>query len=407
MSNNDKLHTLFFKAVSEDNVKLASLVLDKGLDVNIFSSKNLTALYMACFAGSLDMVEMLIYKGSQVDLSNHIGVSPLMMAAFNDNHSCVESLLNNNANVNANNMNGETALHVCAHRDSFKSARVLINNGAELDPISIDSGFTPLHFSCLNKKFLLLKFLVDSGADLKIKDKKGNSAFHLSVIAGSFDVFRYMLLNSINNINDKNNDDETLLHSASQFGHLRILNVLLKEKNIDLYAVNKYGNNCLHDACALDRDDIVKAIIKKDFNIIFSKNRDGKTPVDIAIENNNQSIVKLLNESLKSVEVTNQLLSDLDNKVDKKPKAKAKEKSKEIAESKPEPEELPKFAPGSVFVKTQDGCSPMDNLLKAVFLSAKKYPVHLRKHRFDEGESEGENENENENENELSFSGLD
>ena len=67
-------------------------------------------------------------------------------------------------------------------------------------------GETPLHLACLNGNLESAKLLVSSGADLEVRDGKGNSVLHLSAASGSIQLIHWInghfknFLNSLNKV---------------------------------------------------------------------------------------------------------------------------------------------------------------------------------------------------------------
>ena len=87
----------------------------------------------------------------------------------------------------------------------------------------------------------------------------------------------------------KDGNGDTPLLCAATYGTTQMLNFIFFNKEVDLYQLNKDGDNFATILCKLGRDDCIYFCLstpskaKKDFDWT-TKNGDGKTPLDISIE---------------------------------------------------------------------------------------------------------------------------
>ncbi|KAK3279073.1 hypothetical protein CYMTET_13009 [Cymbomonas tetramitiformis] len=71
-----------------------------------------------------------------------------------------------------------TALHLAG---SSEVATALIESGSEVDARTSQGGLTPLHCATAKGKLEVIRVLVDSGAQLDVRDKEGRTPLHLAV----------------------------------------------------------------------------------------------------------------------------------------------------------------------------------------------------------------------------------
>ena len=87
----------------------------------------------------------------------------------------------------------DVALHVASGRGSISCMRQLVEvfkfdiNGRT------DSGETPLHFACCNKKSTAVAYLLSRGASANLCDVDGCSALYVAVEAGAYQCVREIL----------------------------------------------------------------------------------------------------------------------------------------------------------------------------------------------------------------------
>jgi ankyrin repeat protein len=132
----------FLKAVAAGNVKQAEKYLAGGADVNAAytgtdgkAAEGETALIIASSAGNRAMVSMLLKKGADPNKSNE----------------------------------GYTAIIYATGKGFTEIVKMLIEGGANINQIHLD-GTTPLINASINGNAVMVKLLIDKGADTAIKD---------------------------------------------------------------------------------------------------------------------------------------------------------------------------------------------------------------------------------------------
>ncbi|VDI17156.1 Hypothetical predicted protein [Mytilus galloprovincialis] len=92
-------------------------------------------------------------------------------------------------------------------------------------------------------------------------------------------------------------DGDTLLHSATRFGHLNILQWLLERTKIDPNNVNKDGDTVLHITVRGGKLEMVKLLLKTSTIDPNQQNKtNGDTLLHIAVRDENLDMVQLLLE---------------------------------------------------------------------------------------------------------------
>ncbi len=133
-------------------------------------------LYDLVHAGDLPGVSKWLDQTPD-DLNNFVsdGYAPLHVACLFGHEAIVHHLINRGALVNLNAMNASraTPLHLAVmFRDEETAKRMalyLLNNGAELNAKQ-DGGQTPLHHAVARGSVILVKALIEEGADPFFED---------------------------------------------------------------------------------------------------------------------------------------------------------------------------------------------------------------------------------------------
>ncbi|XP_028364692.1 ankyrin repeat and SAM domain-containing protein 1A isoform X6 [Phyllostomus discolor] len=192
-----------------------------------------------------------IWRGPNVNCVDSTGYTPLHHAALNGHKDVVEVLLRNDALTNVADSKGCYPLHLAAWKGDAQIVRLLIHQG-------------PSHTK------------VNEQNALEIKELKKY---------GPFDPY----------INAKNNDNETALHCAAQYGHTEVVKVLLEELTDPTMRNNKFETP-LDLAALYGRLEVVKMLLNAHPNLL-SCNTKKHTPLHLAARNGHRAVVQVLLEA--------------------------------------------------------------------------------------------------------------
>ncbi|XP_045861687.1 ankyrin repeat and SAM domain-containing protein 1A isoform X9 [Meles meles] len=189
-----------------------------------------------------------IWRGPNVNCVDSTGYTPLHHAALNGHKDVVEVLLRNDALTNVADSKGCYPLHLAAWKGDAQIVRLLIHQG-------------PSHTR------------VNEQNALEIKEFKKY---------GPFDPY----------INAKNNDNETALHCAAQYGHTEVVKVLLEELTDPTMRNNKFETP-LDLAALYGRLEVVKMLLNAHPNLLGCNTRK-HTPLHLAARNGHRAVVQVL-----------------------------------------------------------------------------------------------------------------
>ncbi|XP_053562817.1 ankyrin repeat and SAM domain-containing protein 1A isoform X2 [Bombina bombina] len=174
------------------------------------------------------------------------------------------------------------------------------------------SGYTPLHHASLNGHKDVVEVLLRNEAVTNIADCKGCFPLHLAAWKGDAHIVRLLIhhgpshakINEQNvpevkkygpfhpYVNAKNNDNETALHCAAQYGHTEVVRVLLEELTDPTMRNNKLETP-LDLAALYGRLEVVKLLLNAHPNLLSCHTRK-HTPLHLAARNGHRAVVKVL-----------------------------------------------------------------------------------------------------------------
>ncbi|GHT40385.1 hypothetical protein FACS189437_05900 [Bacteroidia bacterium] len=121
---------LFYAAGETDSLNMSKFLVDSGANVNMESTKKVTALMMAASKQDNALATFLIDSGADVNAAADDGIRPLYLAAKTGNNSLLEALLNKDADANFQAVDGYTPLMLAANRGNYAAVNMLLKAGA-------------------------------------------------------------------------------------------------------------------------------------------------------------------------------------------------------------------------------------------------------------------------------------
>lgn len=274
------------KAVQEGNVEMATLLLEKGADVNADLERPLVNL--AVSSQNYLMAQLLISRGANVnreehdflDLDKTCGSTPLYIAVSNDDVMFTRLLVEAGANLHHKNKGRSPVLSVAAKDGQVEMVQELLKMGA--DPNCRDSKVeTALMAAVLNRQKEAVLLLLQNGAKLEDMCPRDVGPFLVLVEQmGDDEETMEIVLSKDIDINAANNDGETALTICARKGYIN-----LAEKLITMGAKfdeeNRVGNTPLMIAIFKEHSDIARLFIEKGANV-HHRHKNGWTPIAIA-----------------------------------------------------------------------------------------------------------------------------
>jgi ankyrin repeat protein len=232
-------------------------------------------------------VEALIKNGADLnEIDDKYRRTPLMLACEYASEPLVKLLAQGGAGVNFKAGSGETAVF-------YLLTKAITNLGRGMSQINKD-------VVTMLRALLANKLDVDAAVD-----NEGNTALNLLCQASYYladlnTTLAEELIDAGANVNQPNQSGKTPLMSFAQQGNEMKYNIaeLLLDNNADVTYVDQAGNTALIYAAGnsdqMSGKRIVALILEKDKSTLERVNNTGQTAMDVAIQQNNEAVVKQL-----------------------------------------------------------------------------------------------------------------
>lgn len=268
------IEIVFYQAFKEGlNEEDLDFFVDNGGGFEIINSqddKGNTILHKTSIK-NLQFAENLVRRyGADVNIKNNDGDTPLHTAIVKGNYDFAQILVVYlHADINAINNKGETALHLVLKNLVSKCDNKLIHD------IKDNKGNLVFYRTVSNIE--ILYDLISEGANIHIKDNEGNSALHVAASSGIIKLIQAKI------------KDTDYYDKKSLYNILRIL----VWRNTDINAKNKNGDTPLLLAVYRKREATVELLISAGANVNV-KNKDGNTALYVAASEGDLKTVEIL-----------------------------------------------------------------------------------------------------------------
>ncbi|KAL7946527.1 ankyrin repeat-containing domain protein [Trichoderma barbatum] len=241
---------------------MVELLLKNGADVNAKGGPYGNALQVACHIGNWDLVPLLLAWGADVNAQGGAFSTALLAACFKrpkqgerGDIAMLQLLLDHGADVNAASSKVfGTAFHAACAAGNMELIRVLLDNGAKIDLQSTGYG-TPLQFACQWGHTETVRFLLDNGADANELGRSAGGRFKTALdIAFAFTITRnkdeivHLLLDHGADIHAPRSSFGPIFHVAASSDGIKDNAVLLRllELGADMNQVEERTGTALH-----------------------------------------------------------------------------------------------------------------------------------------------------------------
>jgi ankyrin repeat protein len=225
-------------------------------------------------------------------------LSPIHFAALHGNIELLKHIEVKTKNKSPKTCDGRTPLHLAAYEGQLEICKWYTKNVGEVNNADND-GWTALHYAA--DQIEIFKDLLENGADLRLKNKRGQTVLHLAAELGSLKICKLIVEGHEGiDINTNNIDGETPIHIAVENSELEVVKFLFyKGGDLNSRVSSRAnggwrdGDTPLHTAARKSHTVIVKFILT---NVVDKNpvNENGKTPLSLAANNGSLETYRLI-----------------------------------------------------------------------------------------------------------------
>jgi ankyrin repeat protein len=256
------------------------------------------------------IVNLLLKSGANPNESNMFGTTPLMAAASMANYEIIKLLLDNKAAIDLRDTEGKTALTYAVTSTIEELIDSLIHLRLVSSTVKLTDFLTPSMLIQLRPQFepqkeLCVNYLVENGADLRVKDKKGISILTHASRTGNLNVVKNLVGHGAD-VHDRSPRGITALYAAAINGHTDIAEFILNE-GADIDVPLSDGETPLMAAVWNGQVDMVDLLLKKGANVHAKKITPYKPSGESSLV---WTVHRHRNEKNESYDIIFQLLAD-------------------------------------------------------------------------------------------------
>ncbi len=263
--NINKKYVFLHKAAQLHNIKIAKLLIEKGIDVNkVDKIKGNTALFRLLESDcAIPMIKLLLENGAKVALGN-----------------------------------GKFALHRAVYT-SYKNIEIhkmIIEHDKTVINAKDNNGYTVLYWAVLKKRMKLVELFLTYGADANVHidaDSTLTTPFHTAVKYGPVEMVA-LLLNNNADIHSLVRHKTPLHIAVNGYNIYEIIELLLQHDRTIVDVGDNENNTALHMAVRQRDVNITKLLIKYGANVNMQESDGGHTPLHMAVSKGYMDIMELL-----------------------------------------------------------------------------------------------------------------
>ena len=261
-----------------------------------YNKKASDALLEAAGKGEGDAILEALKKGADPNARDDKGNTALIIISsdtlWGHEQDVLNALLKAKGDIEAKNQDGQTPLMIAAANDRFSFVKMLIDAGAKVNAKDTDA-WTPLMYAAINDSNASADLLIKAKADLENADTKGYTALMIALDRGRGSIAEKLLEAGAKWPAKSPSGLSTVVSSVFGRDLKGVRLALDPARKPDVNSRDEDGWPAVSIAAYNDDRQIVMELLRAGADTSL-KDKDGKTALDRATENENKEVAAIL-----------------------------------------------------------------------------------------------------------------
>ncbi|XP_070579658.1 transient receptor potential cation channel subfamily A member 1-like [Ptychodera flava] len=288
-------HTPLHIAAVTGNAEVAAMLIRHEAKVNAKDEEQMTPLHRASLYSRMEVMKLLIENGAALETPDLELFTPMLASSWKGQTAAATYLLEVGALMTVKDREDKTCLHWAVEGNHYEYAQMLMRKGGQvLLEASDKKEQTCVHYAAESGNAKILSLLLEHGAKSDTKDIEERLPIHVASENGRLECVQVLAKHCPTRINDDDADGRTPLLLASEQGHEKLVQHLLKV-GADIASRDETRRTALAIAAKEGHVDTVKVLVKNHADIdAMDKNRN--TPLHLSAASGHTAVTRVLLE---------------------------------------------------------------------------------------------------------------